>query len=271
MTDGEHVVSKYTKDVAAAGAAILVLYSLAVALVPGAPAQAFLSDWGAAAIGFTAVGFVLRTAFQFERGESPRTQWLLIGAAVTMWALGDSMFALIESSTHAAPAVPGPQDLFYVAGYMLVPIALLMIAYSYRRLVDMRWPVFVAGGITAAMAGVMWLVVIQPTLSTTTGDFIERVTLAFYPLAALVLGLGPVILILVTITRLGAGRLTWPWWFVAAGAGIVAISEAVYSYLTLSSAYVSGSFVDYGWMIGYYLILVAALLERDVQTWSRTS
>lgn len=271
MTERERVVSNYTKGAATAGAIILVLYSLAVALVPGAEAQAFLSDWGSAAIGLTTAGFILRTAFLFQRGESLRRQWLMIGAAVTLWAMGDLMFALVESSTHLAPAIPGLQDVFYVAGYALIPVALFMIAYSYRRLVDMRWPMFVAGGISAAIAGVIWLGVIQPSLSSSAADFGEQVTLAFYPLAALLLALGPVILIIVTITRLGAGRLAWPWWFGAAGAGIVALSSAVYSYLNFKGAYVSGSIVDYGWMLGYYLIFVGALLERDVQAWSRAS
>jgi hypothetical protein len=271
MTAAEAVISKYTKRVAGAGAVILVLYSAAAALAPGEFGHVFLSDWGGAILGFAAAGFILRTALCFERGESLRTQWLLICAAVTLWAFGDGMFALVVSSTHASPAVPGPQDVFYVAGYVLVPIALLMIAYSYRRLVDMRWPAFVAGGITAAFAGLMWLAVIQPSLDTTTTEFAERVTLAFYPLAALVLALGPVILIILTITRLGAGRLAWPWWLAAVGAGSVAISSAVYSYLTFNSAYTSGSLVDYGWALGYYLILCGALVERDVQSARRTS
>src|SRR5450759_3095926 len=148
MTAAEAVISKRTKGVAGGGAVILVLYSAAAALAPGAFDQVFLSDWGGAILGFAAAAVILRTALYFERGESLRTQWLLICAAVTLWAFGDGMFALIVSSTHASPAVPGPQDVFYVAGYVLIPIALLMIAYSYRRLVDMRWPVFVAGGRT---------------------------------------------------------------------------------------------------------------------------
>jgi hypothetical protein len=271
MSGEEHVVSRYTKGVATAGALILVLYSLAVALVPGQAAAAFLSDWGSAAIGFTTAGFILWTALQFHSDESLRYQWMLIGAAVTCWSFGDTLYAMIESSTHLAPVIPGLQDVFYAAGYVLAPVALFMIAYSYRRLVDMRWPVFVAGGITAALAGVMWLGVIQPSLETATADFAERVTLAIYPLAVVMLALGPVILILITITRLGKGRLAWPWWFGAAGAGVVAISETVFSYLNFHTGYTSGSAVDYGWMLGYFLILIGSLLERDVQAWDRES
>jgi hypothetical protein len=265
MTEVEQVISKHTKLVAALAAAVLAVYSGAMVLIP-ASSRLYLSDWGGALLGFTAAIVILRTALYFERGESLRTQWMLICGAVTMWAMGDLMFGLVETSTHASPAVPGPQDIFYVGGYVLIPIALFMIAYSYRRLVDMRWPMFVAGGITAAITGVMWLAVIQPSLDATTTEFAERVTLAFYPLAALVLALGPVILIIITIVRLGAGRLVWPWWLAAMGAGSVALSSAVYSYLTFNSAYVSGSFVDYGWGLGYYLLLVGALVERDVQS-----
>jgi len=270
MTAVEHVISKHTKRVAAIAAAVLVLYSTAMALIP-ASSRLYLSDWGGALLGFAAATVILQTALYFERGESLRRQWMLICAAVTLWAMGDLMFGLVEATTHASPAVPGPQDIFYVGGYVLIPIALLMIAYSYRRLVDMRWPMFVAGGITAAITGVMWLAVIQPSLDATTSEFAERVTLAFYPMAALLLALGPVILIIVTIARLGAGRLAWPWWLAAVGAGSVAISSAVYSYLTFNSAYTSGSIADYGWGLGYYLILVGALVERDVQSARRKS
>jgi hypothetical protein len=266
MTEVEHVISRYTRLFAAIGAVVVILYAGAAMILPRQLGQVFVSDWGGVVLGFVAAGVILRTALYFERGESLRTQWLIICGAVTLWAFGDALFALIETTTNASPVVPGLQDVFYVAGYVLVPIGLFMIAYSYRRLVDMRWPMFVAGGITAAITGVMWLAVIQPSLDATTTEFAERVTLAFYPLAALVLALGPVILILVTITRLGAGRLAWPWWFAAVGAGAVALSSATYSYLTFNSAYVSGSLVDYGWALGYYLILVGALVERDVQS-----
>ena len=270
MSAAGRIVSTYTKSVAIAGAIILVAFALAVARVPDPTARSYLPDWGTTVMGFVTAGFILRTALMYKPGEKPRRQWILIGTAVVLWSFGDGIYALIESLAHDLPAMPGPQDVFYVAGYVVILIALLMIAYSYRRLVDMRWPVFVAGGITAAMVGVLWLGVLRPSLETTS-NFAQRVILASYPLAVTVLALGPVILVLVTITRLGTGRLAWPWWFGAAGAGTVAISEAAYSYLNFHTGYTSGSIIDYGWMLGYLLILIATLLERDVQTLSRTS
>lgn len=271
MSAAERIVSRYTKGIVIAGVVILVAFASAVRVVPDATTRAFMSDWGNAAMGFVTAGFILRTALMYKPGEQPRRPWTLIGAAVLLWAFGDAIFALIESTTRSSPTIPGPQDVFYVAGYVLIPIALLMIAYSYRRLVDMRWPVFIAGGITAAITGVIWLGILQPSLDISASDFSQRVILASYPLAVTILALGPVILILVTITRLGRGRLAWPWWFGAAGAGTVAISEAVYCYLNFHTGYTSGSIVDFGWMLGYLLILIAALLERDVQALGRTS
>jgi hypothetical protein len=91
----------------------------------------------------------------------------------------------------------------------------------------------------------------------------EKALSTFYPVADLVLLVAPALFIALVLGSFGGARLAMPWRLMAGGIALLGVTDAVYSYLTQVGTYVSGSWIDWGWPMGYLLIGIAALVARD--------
>ncbi len=225
-----------------------------------------VSDIGGILVIGTAAIAALSTALSFDRGEPLRTQWMLIAGGVGLFALGDIAFAYYELATKSGEVpFPGLPDVFYLSQYALFGVGLILAAMAYRGLVSLRNPVIVAGVVSVALGIGLFGVFIQPVLADAEVSLAERVLTIAYPAADLVLLLGPALAIVLTIRHLQGGRLGWPWWAVAAGVTLVAVSDAAFNWLVFKETYQSGMLVDYGWMAGYALVGLGAMLALDVR------
>lgn len=74
--------------------------------------------------------------------------------------------------------------------------------------------------------------------------------------------LGSVVLIASTLTRTAEVRA---WWLVSVGFLLFYIANVMYTYLVLVSSYMSGNVVDIGWILGFGLIGIAALITKTAQ------
>lgn len=245
--------------------AVAVIRTLIAIQAGGDQGVLVVSDLGELVVVTLAALIVLVVSRSFGAGESLRTQWTLIGTGMLAFALGDAVWSWIELALSAEVPYPGLPDVFYVAEYLFVGLALLIAAVAYSRLLDIR----VAAGF-AATAGVVMLVLLYFGLfapyilsdpSLAPGELAASI---FYPSADVVLLLVPSILLVLVVSKLGHGRLGWPWWFVALGAMILALSDAAYSYLSAADAYAAGSIVDYGWMLAHVSLAVGASLALDI-------
>jgi len=116
-----------------------------------------------------------------------------------------------------------------------------------------------------ALLVLLYLGLFQPYIladsSLSTGELVLSI---LYPTADVVFLLAPSIFLVLVVGRLGGGRLGWPWWFVAAGACILAVSDAAYSYMSAAETYSAGAVVDYGWMLAHVALAVGASLAVDI-------
>ena len=74
--------------------------------------------------------------------------------------------------------------------------------------------------------------------------------------------LGSVVLIASTLTRTAEVRA---WWLVSVGFLLFYIANVMYTYLVLVGSYMSGNVVDIGWVLGFGLVGVAALITKTAQ------
>ena len=74
--------------------------------------------------------------------------------------------------------------------------------------------------------------------------------------------LGSVVLIASTLTRTAEVRA---WWLVSVGFLLFYIANVMYTYLVLVGSYMSGNVVDIGWVLGFGLIGIAALITKTAQ------
>ena len=74
--------------------------------------------------------------------------------------------------------------------------------------------------------------------------------------------LGPAVALALVISRLGRGRLAWPWWIVVAGAIVFAATDSWYAYADWAGLGTSAA-VDAGWIAGNMLFAIAILVAAD--------
>ncbi len=227
-----------------------------------------VSDIGEFAIVAVTAVFVMVTALRWDKGDSVRNQWLLVGASAAAFAVGDLVWSYYELMT-AAPDLgevpyPGIPDIFYLLVYPLFAAALLMAALGYRRLVDVKKPLAISGAITVGMLALMSFAVLRDIAMDAEIGVLEKAVSLFYPAGDVILHLAPALFIVFVVSQLAGGKLSWPWIAVSAAVAVIAVSDSAYSYMAWQETYASGNIIDMGWMLGYGLLAVAASLARDV-------
>jgi diguanylate cyclase len=106
----------------------------------------WLDGWGVCAIEL--VGSTLCIAKGFVRGRD-RSAALALGLGLLAWTVGDIVLTF-ESIGGATPPTPSPADVFYLAFYPLVYVALvLFIRGEVRRLTAPNW----LDGVVAGLGG----------------------------------------------------------------------------------------------------------------------
>lgn len=224
----------------------------------GTDASARISDW---IYGFIPLGSgLLLVAAGWWSEHRGRAAWMMIGAGVAAWGVGESVWEWYALVVRAEPPYPGIADLFYVAGYPLLFTGVLMVPRArVRRWQGIRLTLDTVVG-AVAITGMMWVfylvraVVVDPEVS-----WLEQGFALAYPAGDLFLLVGVLILAGRKTGRHIDGR------FVTLGLAmaVTAIADFVYAGQVELETYVSGGRLDALWLIGYGLFAVTALLVAN--------
>jgi len=180
-----------------------------------------------------------------------RGAWVLIGAAVLSWGVGNTIwtFGYVGS---AAPPYPSIADVFWLAVYPPVYVALLLLLRS--RAGAVRRSVWLDGVIASlAVAAVGTAVVFQAVLDATSGSKAAIATNLSYPLADLT-----TIALVVWVLAVSGWRIGRAWALIAAGLLVFSVSDCLYLFQTAAGSYVAGGATDLGWVGGCVLLAWAA-------------
>jgi signal transduction histidine kinase len=215
----------------AGGFVVVALYFV---IPSGSPQSVVYDVVGVASACAIAVGVRL------NRPSSP-VPWLLFAVGNLCFAVADIIFNLLVD-----PPVPSVADAFYLAGYPLIAIGLLMLLFAsggHRRLAALAD----AAILTCAFILVQWVFWIH----TIPGSGAERAVTAAYPLMDIVLLAG-----LAGFFASGAWRAP-SFLLLVASIVLLLVSDEVYG--VSPNSYRSGSWVDAGWLLSYVLWAAAAL------------
>lgn len=229
-----------------------------------------LTDWvkdvGSTLVNGAAAVVIFWVAFQFQPGEAYRRPWLLIGIGVALYAVGDAVWTVIADAMGQNP-YPSIADAFYLSEYVFLAVGILLAALAYRNLVSLRNPAIIAVVIAVVAAAGLWFLFLEPSVVAPAKGAIDAsvVFSVIYPLADALLLLGPAVFAALVMSRLGAGRLAIPWWWVVVGAVLLAASDTAFSILdTLQSGGQTTALIESGWMAANVALAIGALLAVDV-------
>ena len=188
------------------------------------------------------IGFLAVVAIVWCARDS--VPWLLFAAGNLLFSVGDDVGA---GFWNGSPPVPSVADAFYLAGYPLLALGLVLLLFksgSHRRTAALADATIV----TFAFLLVQWVYLLDGILDSSDSTFTIAVNAA-YPLMDLILLAG-----LAGFFVTGAWR-TPAFWLLAASVALLLVADEVFAL----GSYMSGEWIDSGWLLSYTLWAAAAL------------
>jgi len=198
--------------------------------------------YDAVVIGAGLACFVRASTYRRERRA-----WLLIGASIVAWGLGEVYWSLYVEGNPSAP-YPSPADAAYIAFY---PLAYAGIAMLVRARADeINWRLWMDGAIAAlGTAALGTAFVFDFVASKTSGTAVEVATTLAYPLGDI--GMLALVVGVVALTGWRPGRT---WSLLLAGLAALVIADIAYTLQSTGAALPEGE-----WTNPIYLIAAVCL------------
>jgi diguanylate cyclase (GGDEF)-like protein len=228
------------------------------ALVPfgGEAGRVAIGRWVNAGICLLPGIYVLLQAF---RSRTERTAWLVLGAASTLWGIGNTYFLIAFWNSDSVP-IPSAADGLWVAFYLTTYAGVVLLMRS--RLTGFRASMWLDGLIGAtAVASVATAIVFHEVLRSAGGSSLSVATNLMYPLADVVL-MGLVVLVL-TCSGWRPGRA---WALLAVGFAVFTLTDSIYLLQSANGTYSVGRILDVGWPLGLLLIAYAATAQAPAKS-----
>lgn len=259
------LISVRTWSILALGLAITVTFRVLFAVGPdvSGPVASLLANLPSLLTSGLAAGVALWAATRFSAGESLRRQWLYVAAGVGLLFLGDAVYAVLEMRQEVP--FPSAADFFYLISFPAFGAGLGAALLAFRRSLDLRRPVLLSAVLTGSAVVALWATLFAPILSDGEATLTEKLLGVFYPVGDLALLIFPAFALAMALSRFGAGRVAWPWWWVTVGLGLIATSDTLFTLAENAGTYESGSLLDIGWWLGYLAIGIGASLLVDLQ------
>jgi diguanylate cyclase (GGDEF)-like protein len=187
-----------------------------------------------------------------------RTSWTVMAAAFGAATVGEAIWGWYELVLGRETPFPSLADVAYLFYPVLALTALLLrpatALAGQGRLRAVLDGLLVAGSLFT----ISWATALGSTYADGgTFDLAFGIALA-YPVTDLVLLTTVLIVVSHAPGRLGLGVL-------AAGLAVQALSDSAYTYLSMTGSYATGNLLDAGYVLGYLLLMEAALRDRPVE------
>lgn len=177
-----------------------------------------------------------------------KAAWLAIGAGVLAWGIGEFIWILYEYFLQTEVPYPGWADVFYVLGYPLMFVGVLLLPHvKPRRLERIRLSIDAVAG-SVALAAIMWVAYLgdQIYLDPEIG-FLEQFINIMYAFGDAIL----LIALMILAGRRSSLRFDVRLLALAAGMIFTAAADVIYVLQVEADTYLSGGWVDSLWLISY--------------------
>lgn len=198
-------------------------------------------------------GLVVMGAAMTTRGRS-RVAWLTIGSGVLAWGIGEIIWVYYEYILKIEVPYPGWADVFYILGYPLVFVGVLLLPHvNPGRLERVRISLDALAG-SIAVAAIMWVTYLgdQIYLDPEIG-FLEQFVNVMYPLGDVFL----VVALMILAVRRSSQRFDIRLLALSVGLGVSFVADFIYIIQVEADTYVSGGRLDALWLLDNAAVIVA--------------
>jgi hypothetical protein len=190
----------------------------------------------------------------FSRKDKQRAGWILLTVGIALYFLGEASWGYIELVMGIEVPFPSIADLFWLVAYAPLFAGLLLI---YRRLsvklTAYERAIFVGCGLFLIFISFAFL--LRPIIQSTDIGAMEKFLDLAYPTLDIFLALPALAVLLIY----GRGLLGRTWLLIGLGFLFFTVADLLFSYLTWTEKFRTGSLVDLLWLAGYVLIAVSAI------------
>ncbi len=239
-----------------------LITSLAVLGVGGERTAEGIGLYGASVVGFACAAIALIAA-----GRIPdrllRSTWQLMGTGIALLAAGDAAWAIGHTARELDKAVFSFADLFYISAYVVLGVAMLRYAASFRSRVDMAWIVTETLVATAALGITAWMVFLAPAVRVVGGLEPQMLPDLIYVLLDFVLLIAPMTCLILSMSRAPDHNVASPWSAVALGILVMTAADIAWFLERAHEGWEAGSLADFGFMVSVVLIATGAAAAVD--------
>jgi len=190
-----------------------------------------------------------------RRATEGQLTWWLFAAGAFSWALGDTVFTILDHLGITPATNLTWADAFYLGLIPLWAAALVVHPGRSARKLERAGGTLDMAVVLAGAGGLAWAFVVQPLAHDHHG-LASVVSAVIYPVSDLMLLSAFGALILRTRMNLRRGDVV-----LGVGALVFALSDLTYARVALANTYTVGSFVDLMFEAAFMIVAVAALVS----------
>jgi diguanylate cyclase (GGDEF)-like protein/PAS domain S-box-containing protein len=199
-------------------------------------------------IGFSAAAAVLVGTVRNKPRR--RTPWVLVSLALALFTAGDTTYLVLTTIMHEPNPFPSIADVFYLAMYPLLIVAMLLLPRSTTG--RDRAGILDVLVVTAGFGLISWIFLISPNLQQESATTLAKLTSIAYPIS-------DVLFLAVGARLLSAVRISPAVTLMAAGGVSLLITDVFYGLAQLQGTWSLGGPIDFGWIVFYGTWGAAAL------------
>ncbi|HEU5211561.1 MAG TPA: HD domain-containing phosphohydrolase [Gaiellaceae bacterium] len=183
------------------------------------------------------------------RRDKERWGWLLLGAAIAVWALGNTYWALLLPDQNTFPSLA---DAFWLGFYVLAYAGMALVFRARLPHVSVNvWADGIVAGLT--VSAVAAALVFDAVLQATHGNAVAVAVNLAYPIGDTVL-----LALVVAAVGLSGFHIGRSWALAAAGIAVFAVTDSIYLYQVSAGTYDQFGLMNVGWPLGCLLLAYAA-------------
>ncbi|UTB32319.1 MAG: PAS domain S-box protein [Methanobacterium sp. ERen5] len=194
------------------------------------------------------------TARSFKYGKKVQMAWMFIGFAFIFYTVGDIVWAILEIGIHQSP-FPSIADGFYLIYYPLFAVGIYYLSrFSFTKTEKLK--IFLDMAIIIISVGLtFWTFLIFPTLSNGESSFVDIISIIYIVFDFLLF------FVLLRGIYSKYHEQFMPILFLSLSILVMIVTDIIFAFQTLQGTYVSGGFLDTGWIISFVLVGLAAFLQ----------
>lgn len=199
--------------------------------------------------------FVAKKSFKY--GKRAFISWILIAFSQLVTILGNLLWTIMYTELNKSP-FPSIADILYLSYYPLLIIGILCLPVT-RIQETKKYQILLDTGIMILSAGLVFWAILIPTLEAyNTGAFNILIYVSYLFMDVFIL----FILFYSLFDWFGQVKKV-PLLLLALSVAILVITNVIYIYQFLYTAYIPGKFLDLGWLSSYFLTALAGISYID--------